>query len=352
MRKIGVRQIAKIAGVSLGTVDRALNDRTGIDKRTRQRILAIAERLSYKPDLAARALSAGRVPVPVGVCIPTEIRHYFDHLLSGILTEASGFERLGIQVIQRPTARLGVEEVERVSELVELGVRALIVTPGDPANLAPIIDTAEQRNILCVCVDTDAPSSRRSAVVCINTEVSGKLAAELMSSFVPKKSNVAVVTGMLNIDAHAKVTGSFCELYPQLSEGGEVLKVIEAHDDEEEAFQKAYILLQECKPLAGIYVNTVNCLPVCRAVCALGLSGKVALVTSDLFTGMVPYFEKGTIRASIHGRPFVQGQIAMRMVIDHVVNGRPPLSPVRFISPHIVLRSNLHLFREIRDVAK
>jgi LacI family transcriptional regulator len=147
------------------------------------------------------------------------------------------------------------------------------------------------------------------------------------------------------------MTRSFCELYPQLSESGEVLKVIEAHEDEEEAFQKSYTLLQECKPLAGIYVNTVNCLPVCRAVCALGLSGKVALVTSDLFRGMVPYFEKGTIRASIHGRPFVQGQIAMRMVIDHIVNGRPPLQPVRYISPHIVLRSNLHLFREIRDGA-
>src|SRR5881396_2009865 len=78
MRKVGVRQIAKIAGVSLGTVDRALNNREGISKSTRQHILAIAEQLNYKPDLAARALSAGRVPTLVGVCIPREIRHYFD----------------------------------------------------------------------------------------------------------------------------------------------------------------------------------------------------------------------------------------------------------------------------------
>jgi len=280
---------------------------------------------------------------------PREIRHYFDHLLAGVVTEARRFERLGIQMIHRPTVRLGVEEVETLSQLVELGIQAIIITPGDPAKLTPIIDAAEEKNIRVVCVDTDAPASRRSAVVCINTEVSGKLAAELMSSIVAQKSTVAVLTGMLNIDAHAKMTRSFCELYPQLSDGGEVLKVIEAHEDEEEAFQKSYLLLKEFKSLAGIYVTTVNCLPVCRALCALGLSGKVALVTSDLFRGMAPYFEKGTIRASVHGRPFMQGQVAMRMVIDNVLNGRP-LQRVRYISPHIILQSNFHLFREIHHL--
>ena len=137
-----------------------------------------------------------------------------------------------------------MEEVKTVSELVELGIQAILITPGDPAKLTPIIDAAEEKNIRVVCVNTDAPASRRSAVVCINTEVSGKLAAELMSSIVAQKSTVAVLTGMLNIDARAKMTRSFCELYPQLSDGGEVLKVIEAHEDEEEAFQKSYVLLQ------------------------------------------------------------------------------------------------------------
>src|SRR5205823_13253311 len=115
-------------------------------------------------------------------------------------------------MIHRPTVRLGVEEVETLSQLVELGIQAIIITPRDPAKLTPIIDAAEEKNIRVVCVDT--PASRRSAVVCINTEVSGKLAAELMSSFVARKSTVAVLTGMLNINAHAKMIRSFCELYP------------------------------------------------------------------------------------------------------------------------------------------
>lgn len=347
MRKIGLRQIAKLANVSLGTVDRALNGRTRVSESTRKRILEIAERAGYIPDPAARALSTGRVPILVGVCIPREIHYYFDELLRGILTEAKRMERLGVRVLYRPTARLGVEEVERVLELLSHEVRAILIAPGDPTKLTSAIDAAEKKNVRVICVDSDAPASLRSTVVSVNAEIAGKLAAELMSCFVSPQSQVAIVTGMLDTEDHAKKTKGFSELYPQLSNGGRVLEVVEAHEEEEEAFQKCFALLQRYRSLAGLYVNTVNCLPVCRAICALGLSGKIPLITTDLFRGMIPYFEKGTIRASIHGRPFMQGELAMRILVDHIVNHRP-LPPFYYVSPHIVLRSNLYVFRETR----
>jgi LacI family transcriptional regulator len=347
MRRIGLRQIAKLASVSLGTVDRALNGRKGVNKTTRKRIFEIAEKAGYRPDPAARALSLGRVPILVGVCIPREIHYYFDELLRGILTEASRLERLGVQVLYRPTARLGAGEVERVTELLNHEVQAILIAPGDLAKLTPVIDEAEKRNVRVVCVDSDAPASARSTVVSVNAEIAGKVAAELMSCFVIPHSQVAIVTGMLATEDHGKKTKGFSELYPQLSNGGRVVKVVEAHEEEEEAFQKCFALLRRYRSLAGLYVNTVNCLPVCRAICAHGLSGKIALITTDLFAGMIPYFEKGTIRASVHGRPFVQGELAMRLVVDHIANHRP-FPPFYYVSPHIVLKSNLYAFRETR----
>jgi len=346
MRKIGVRQIAKLANVSLGTVDRALHNRKGISKSTKTRILTVAERAGYRPDPAARALSVGRVPIHIGVCIPREIHHYFNQLLAGILTEARRFERLGVQVTYRPTERFGTEESGKVKELLDLGIHALIIAPGNPAKIGSLIDFAEQSGVRVVCVDSDAPGTQRSMVVRADAAVGGRLAAELFSAFTPSQAQVAVVTGTLNAEAHLKKMQSFCELYTQLSPGSKVIDVIEAHDEEEEAFQKCFELLERCRSLSGLYVSTANCLPVCRAICAQGLSGKVALITTDLFRGMVPYFEKGTIRASVHGRPFVQGELAVRLLVDHLVNGRR-LPPSYYLAPQIVMRSNLHLFREI-----
>jgi ABC-type sugar transport system substrate-binding protein len=61
---------------------------------------------------------------------------------------------------------------------------------------------------------------------------------------------------------------------------------------------------------------------------------------------MVPYFKNGTISASIYQRPHMQGQAAVRVAVDHIVNG-VPIPPSYYLNPQIVLQSNLGLFREI-----
>ena len=82
-------------------------------------------------------------------------------------------------------------------------------------------------------------------------------------------------------------------------------------------------LTWQVSKLSGLYVSTVNCLPVCRALNSLGLAGKVKLIATDLFREMAPYFEKGTIAASIYQRPYAQGQVAVRLVMDQLVTRRP-----------------------------
>ncbi len=344
MRKPGIREIAKLANVSPGTVDRALHGRKGITEETRQRILVIAEGLGYTPDLAARALSVGRAPVHIGVSIPREIHHYFDQLLAGIRSEAARFERLGVKLLYSPTEQLGRDDVRKASELLAQEPDALILAPGNPRALLPLIDDAESRGVRVVCVDTDAPASKRSSAVCVNPVVCGKLAAELMAGFLPAGADVAVVTGMLDVEDHAKKTDGFAAMYAEAGGGG--LEIIEAHEDEDEAFQKCFALLARPHSVAGIYVNTVNSLPVCRAIGAAGLAGRIKLITTDLFAGMVPFFEKGVIATSIHGRPFAQGEIAVRLVVDHLLNGRP-LPKEHLLLPQVVMRSNLRYFPEI-----
>ena len=227
------------------------------------------------------------------------------------------------------------------------GVNGIILTAGNPTGLRPLIDAAEERGIRVVCVSTDSPESRRSSIVCVEPWLNGCLAGELMGKFVPPGSHVAVVAGMLATEDHRKKTDGFAEAFPQHCAGGKIVTVIEGHEDEEESFQKTFDLLRREPTLAGLYVNTVNCLPVCRALGAHGLAGKVKLITTDLFAEMSPYFQKGIITASIYQQPHRQGQMAVRMMADHLTN-KVPLPPTVHLSPGVVMSSNLHLFREIR----
>jgi len=347
MRKIGIREIAGLANVSIATVDRALHGREGIKPSTRQRILQFAQKTGYTPNLVGRALSVGRASIRIGVCIPREIHFFYDQVREGIFAEASRYTHLGIDIVYQPVERLGSGEAERVRQLLRRKIRGLILTPGDPERLTPLINMAEERGVRVICVATDAPASRRSTIICVEPELNGQLAGELMGKLVPPESQVAIVTGMLRTKDHLKKTQGFCETFPQFCRGGKVVEVLEGHEDEEETFQKCFEFLGNAKSLAGLYVSTVNCLPVCRALSARALCGKVKLITTDLFNEMVPYFKNGTIAGSIHQRPYVQGQTAVRLLIDHIVN-RHPLPTTHYLSPHIVMTSNLGLFRETR----
>jgi LacI family transcriptional regulator len=343
----GIHLIAEMAHVSIGTVDRALHGRGGIKDTTRQRILQIARQIGYTPNLAARALSASKSRAVIGVCMPREIHFFYDQLWSGVLDEGRRVAQLGIEFIHRPVKVLGEGDTEAFKDLVQSEVDGIILTAGNPRDLKPLIDEAEQKGIHVVCVSTDAPESRRSSSVCVEPRLNGNIAGELMGKFVPPGSKVAVVAGMLTAEDHRKKTDGFSDAFPKNCPGGKIVSVIEGHEDEDESFQKTFDLLRRVPSLAGLYVNTVNCLPVCHALGARGLAGKVKLITTDLFAEMSAYFQKGTIAASIYQQPHRQGQIAVRLLADHITT-KVGFPPAVHLSPGVVMSSNLHLFREMR----
>ena len=83
-----LQEIAKYAGVSRSTVSRVMNDHPNVDQETRARVLSVAERLNYQPNIAARGLAAGRTRI-LGLVIPMGVSAlftdpYFPLLIQGI----------------------------------------------------------------------------------------------------------------------------------------------------------------------------------------------------------------------------------------------------------------------------
>ena len=62
---ITLQQIADLAGVSRGTVDRALNNRGRIKPEVEQRIKKIAKDVGYKPSRAGRALAMAKKNIKI-----------------------------------------------------------------------------------------------------------------------------------------------------------------------------------------------------------------------------------------------------------------------------------------------
>lgn len=343
-KRSGIPRIAELAGVSIGTVDRALHGRSGINQETRERVLRVAKEIGYRPNLAARSLSTGRL-VRIGICVPQEIRYFYNELWEGIHEEIRRYRDRGVEFLLHPVPELGKGERPAFRKILNSGVQGIVVTPGNPQAMTPLIDGAEERGIRVVCVSTDAPESHRSSVICVEPRLNGLIAGELMARFVAPGAKVAIVTGMLKTVDHREKAEGFGHSFREHCCCGEVVRIIEGHEDPEESFRKTLHLLHSTPELAGVYVNTVNCLPVCRALCETGRAGSVRLITTDLFREMVPLFKSGVIAASMHQRPYRQGQLAVRSLAEHLIHDAD-LPATQYLNPGIILRSNLHLFRE------
>jgi LacI family transcriptional regulator len=100
-----IRDVAREAGVGLGTVSRVLGGHPHVGDETRQRVTAAIERLGYHPSTSARALSRGRTHT-IEVIVPLLTRYYYFEVLRGVLVVVANTDYcLNIRVLERPTDR-------------------------------------------------------------------------------------------------------------------------------------------------------------------------------------------------------------------------------------------------------
>jgi DNA-binding LacI/PurR family transcriptional regulator len=100
-----IRDVAREAGVGVGTVSRVLGGGSRVAPETRQRVERAMARLDYRPSSAARALSRRRTHT-LEVVVPLATRHFYVEVLRGI--EAALAETdyaVVIRTIERPPAR-------------------------------------------------------------------------------------------------------------------------------------------------------------------------------------------------------------------------------------------------------
>lgn len=79
----GIKEIAKITGLSLATVSRVLNNSTLVSPKTKKKVLEAAHKIDYRPNMAAVALRSGKSKI-IGVLVPEINNNFFSSIINGI----------------------------------------------------------------------------------------------------------------------------------------------------------------------------------------------------------------------------------------------------------------------------
>jgi LacI family transcriptional regulator len=109
-----IRDIADLAGVSIATVSRVLNDRPDVAPETRENVLQVVREHGFSTNRGARGLSSGRTGM-IGLTLPLVADAYFGPILSGA---AEALYESDMRIVLAPTLHEHDREVSLLERLM------------------------------------------------------------------------------------------------------------------------------------------------------------------------------------------------------------------------------------------
>lgn len=253
-----VHDIAAAAGVSLATVDRVLNRRSGVREVTREKVESVIRDLGYVRDVAAANLAKRRV-YPLVFIIPDSASSFMRRINREVREAASraAIERTDISWIEVPAFEVAplVRTLHRLAEERPAGVALVAV---DAPEVRDAVDKLVAMGIPVVTLVSDLPGSKRHHYAGIDNLAAGRTAAHLLGRFLQPRTSaegqsIAVLAGSMLVRDHRERLEGFRSLLASDFPSLEVLPVLEGRDDPAQVHEILLELFQRHADIAGLY---------------------------------------------------------------------------------------------------
>lgn len=334
-----IKEIAALAGVSRGTVDRVLNKRGSVNPATAEKIERIARELDYKPNVAGLVLAAQKRKLKLGIILFSPENPFYQDVLTGVNDKAEELAGYNCTVLIKQISQSVEEQLIAMDELVEEGACGIALAPYNDDRIRTRINQLFEEGIPVVTLNTDIENSRRIAYVGSNYTKSGSTAAGLLRLMTSGEVNVGIVTGSSNILCHTeRIAGFRATLKPHSHI--KIQQIIEVHDDEIESYEKTTALLKAHPEINALYFAAGGVYGGCRSVKALGLQDKIRIVAYDMVPTTKELMKKGLIAAVICQQPKIQGSKPLSILFTYLTTGELPEKEYHYVAVDIRIREN------------
>ena len=332
------KELAALAGVSRGTVDRALNHRGGVRPQVQQRIEALAREYGYSPNRAGKALVT-RSPVRVAVLLHSVGNPFFDEVKQGLRQAAEEYSDFPVEIhLNEVKGYSPAEQLDVLERMEKEGMDGLILTPISHADVSGRLNRFAQDGLPVVALNNDIASSRLCYVGCDYTG-SGRTAAQMMGYLCGGQGRVAVVVGSLSMLGHRQRAEGFSSQLETEFPAMSLAEVVENNDDDHQSAEVVAQLMRH-HSLRGLYFAAAGAASGSRTAHSLA-GGPLAIVASDPVEAVARLIEKGLVQAAIGQQPFEQGYRAMRVILERLLFQTQPSSEHIFTQNEIKIKTNL-----------
>ena len=335
---VTIKEIAALAGVSRGTVDRVLNNRGRVSEEKARRIQEIADSLGYKPNKAGMALAAQKKKLKIGVILFHAENPFFQKVLEGVSEKAEELAAYDVTVLIRMVSFDAQAQVDAMEELDREGIHGLMLTPYNDPLVAETINELSSKGIPVVTTNTDIEGTERLAYVGSDYYASGREAGGLMRLITGGNARLGIITGSSQVLCHTQRIAGFTDILSELSPGMQILDIFKNHDDEFESYEVTRFFLRKYPEANAIFFAASGLVGGCRAIVNMNRTRDMHIICFDAEDIVLPMMMNGLIDATISQRPFLQGSRPLEILFDYLTTGIGPERSVNYIETAIRIR--------------
>ena len=343
---VGVKEIARLANVSIGTVDRVLNNRVGVSEKTKAKILKIIEELNYQPNIFARRL-ASKKKLRFATLIPqvSEETTYWEAPLHGIQQAANEIKDFGIEVVSFFFDQNDKSTFKDSASKISKGeFDGILMAPMFEDESTVFIKACNESKIPLVFINSDMPGYNNLCYIGPNLYQSGYLSAHIVNYLSPADKKTLIVNISKEIDLHhhlLRKEEGFRNYFEQNGNTNKLSKIDIRQTDYPHIKQKLSDQLKKDN-YDIVFVTNSRVSTVAKYFEEHKVKG-IKLIGYDFLADNIHYLKNKTIDFLICQKPQEQGYKGVMSLYDHLVL-HTPIEKEQFMPIDIITRENFQYY--------
>lgn len=347
-RRIGVKDIAILAGVSIGTVDRVIHNRGEVSEATRLRILKIIDEVNFEPDILASTLASKKEHrLAALIPAPNPDSDFWKSPKSGIDKAMDSLSHYSVSLKSFTFNQFDKDDFKKqIKAIMKDLPDGVLFTPVFYDESVELIDFLYEHNIPFIFVNSTIDHPKCLSFVGQDSKQSGYVAGKLMSLIIPDYSDILIVNISLSIHNHKHILKrqkGFEKYFVDHNCKKHNIEILNIHDTSEEntmAIIKSALVRNN--NIKGIFVTNSKVFKICR-VLEEAKNGMLRIIGYDLLEDNVNYLKLGMIDFLISQKPIEQGYNGIISLFNHVVL-KKQIKEKQFLPIDIITKENIQYY--------
>lgn len=322
-RNITIKDVAKLAQVSTGTVDRVIHNRGKVSDKNLKKVKAAIKELSYSPSQIASALSYRKNPITIGITYPAVDIDFWDEIPLGIKAARAQLEPFGVRIIEIPTHSYSfVEQNEVLKKLMDMKVNAIIFCAVNDFSSSVV---SPPKNIPYATIVNKTRSKDISFHIGPNDFQIGQIAAKLASLYTKEKGCALILSPNASFTGTQERVAGFISKVNQDNLGIELLRtenIIGESNEEirDNIYDMTYKYIENYPELNCIYVTNGFFSSAADAIIDKDKVNKIKLIGHEYTKNIEDYLNSGAVSATIYQHQARQTYLAIIKMFNQLQN--------------------------------